>query len=70
MDRGCRRLRRPVIEKRTVERAFELASLCENVDKIRAKLIKEGYSSVHAHLRSASLRLELNAVNKRQQQLQ
>lgn len=50
----------------TVERAFQLAKHCATVDEIRAKLKKEGYSNVDAHLTGGSIRSDLaRALKKR-----
>jgi hypothetical protein len=45
-----------------VERAFQLALDSANVDEIRARLRKEGYSNVDAHLMGRKLRSDLVKV--------
>lgn len=45
----------------TVERAYQLAQQSGSVDEIRQRLIREGYSSVEAHLSAPQLRRELKA---------
>jgi hypothetical protein len=45
----------------TVERAFQLAPECRTVAEIRAKLVREGYSNVEAHLQG-SLRRDLRKL--------
>ncbi|HEU4957426.1 MAG TPA: hypothetical protein VFT40_07360 [Sphingomicrobium sp.] len=42
-----------------VERAFQLALDSANVDEIRVRLRKEGYSNVDAHLMGRKLRSDL-----------
>ena len=42
-----------------IERAFQLAGSSENVEQIRAKLRKEGYSNVDAHLSGPKIRSDL-----------
>ncbi|MDP9421636.1 MAG: hypothetical protein M3Q19_02165 [Pseudomonadota bacterium] len=49
----------------TVERAFQLAEHSSNVEQIRNRLRKEGYSGVDAHLSGASIRSELSKIIKR-----
>lgn len=48
----------------TVERAFQLAEQCASVEGIRAKLKKEGYSNVDAHLGVRAIRSGLAKVLK------
>ena len=48
----------------TVERAFQLAPECQTIDELRAKLDREGFSGVDAHLKG-SLRKELKKLLKR-----
>jgi hypothetical protein len=45
-----------------IERAFQLALLSTTVDEIRAKLRKEGYSNVDAHLMGPKIRSDLVKV--------
>lgn len=42
-----------------IERAFQLAESSENVEQIRSKLRKEGYSNVDAHLSGPKIRSDL-----------
>lgn len=42
-----------------IERAFHLASDSANLDELRARLKREGYSNVDAHLGGASIRADL-----------
>ena len=42
-----------------IERAFQLAESSENVEQIRAKLRKVGYSNVDAHLSGPKIRSDL-----------
>jgi len=42
-----------------IERAFQLALLCTNVEQIRTRLRKEGYSNVDAHLMGRKIRADL-----------
>ena len=42
-----------------IERAFELARQSVNVDEIRFRLKKEGYSNVDAHLMGRKIRSDL-----------
>ena len=42
-----------------IERAFQLAEACANVEQIRTQLRKEGYSGVDAHLMGRSIRADL-----------
>ncbi len=49
----------------TVERAFQLAEQCASVEEIRAKLKKEGYSNVDAHLGNSAIRSGLAKVLKK-----
>jgi hypothetical protein len=48
----------------TVERAFALAPECKSLTELRAKLLKEGCTSVDAHLQD-SLRKDLAKLLKR-----
>lgn len=45
-----------------IERAFELAPLCNSLDDLARKLDREGYPSVHAHLKSPTLRGQLKKL--------
>lgn len=49
----------------TVERAFQLAEESTSVDEIRAKLKKEGYSNVDAHLNGGQIRSALTKLMRR-----
>jgi hypothetical protein len=42
-----------------IERAFQLARECSNLDEIRKTLRREGYSNVDAHLGGASIKADL-----------
>ena len=42
-----------------IERAFELALLSANVEEIRTRLRKEGYSNVDGHLMGRKIRSDL-----------
>jgi hypothetical protein len=42
-----------------IERAFELARGCDNVDDIRKVLRQEGYMNVDAHLAGRSIKADL-----------
>ena len=42
-----------------IERAFQLAQSLANVEEIRNRLRKEGYSSVDAHLMGRKIRSDL-----------
>jgi hypothetical protein len=48
----------------TVERAFQLASECRTFDELRAKLVKEHFTNVDAHLQG-SLKRDLAKLMKR-----
>lgn len=45
-----------------IERAFELAEQSANVEEIRSKLRKEGYSNVDCHLMGRQIRADLVRV--------
>jgi hypothetical protein len=45
-----------------IERAFQLAKDSANVEEIRARLRKEGYSNVDAHLMGRKIRSDLVKV--------
>jgi hypothetical protein len=45
-----------------IERAFELALHSANVEEIRTRLRKEGYSNVDAHLMGRKIRSDLVKV--------
>jgi hypothetical protein len=49
----------------TIERAFQLAEQSGSVDEVRAKLKKEGYSNVDAHLMGGQIRAALTKVIRR-----
>ena len=42
-----------------IERAFQLAELSANVEEIRNRLRKEGYSNVDGHLMGRQIRADL-----------
>lgn len=42
-----------------IERAFQLAPTCSNIEDIRIALRREGYSSIEAHLAGRSIRADL-----------
>ena len=42
-----------------IERAFQLAPSCSNIEDIRIALRREGYSNVDAHLGGASIKADL-----------
>lgn len=46
-------------ETNIIERAFQLASDSANLDELRLRLKREGYSNVDAHLGGASIRADL-----------
>lgn len=48
-----------------IERAFQLAEGSSNVEEIRAKLKKEGYPSVDAHLSGGRIRSDLTKIIRR-----
>ena len=50
----------------TIERAFQLAGECTSVEEIRAKLKKEGFSNVDAHLMGGQIRSALTKVIRRE----
>jgi hypothetical protein len=52
------------METGLVERAFQLAASCSSIEEIRAKLRREGYSSVDAYLQGPSIRAELKKLLK------
>ena len=45
-----------------VERAFELAAECRDLDVLRARLKREGFMAVDAHFSSRSLRRDLSGA--------
>ena len=45
--------------KGTIERAFELAPDCIDIEQVRATLKKEGYGSVDAHLFGRAIQADL-----------
>ena len=45
--------------KGTIERAFELAPDCVDIDQVRTTLKREGYGSVDAHLSGRSIQTDL-----------
>ena len=48
-----------------IERAFQLAEQSQSLDEIRRGLIREGYSSVEAHLSGQQIKRELSRRLKR-----
>ena len=50
------------MEKGTIERAYELAPTCTNIDEVRSALKREGYSSVDAHLSGRIIRADLTKL--------
>ena len=48
-----------------IERAFELAEHSANVEEIRNRLRKEGYSNVDGHLMGRQIRADLVRVIRR-----
>ena len=48
----------------TVERAFQLAPECRTMDELRAKLSKEQFGAIDAHLQG-SLRRDLRKLLKK-----
>jgi hypothetical protein len=52
--------------KPIIERAFELAPSCSNMNEVRMALRSEGYTSVDAYLTGRSIRADLTKLmNKR-----
>jgi hypothetical protein len=45
--------------------AYQLAPECTNLDDVRHKLKKEGYSSVEEHLQGGSIQKDLRRLLKR-----
>jgi hypothetical protein len=50
------------MEKGTIERAYELALACHNIDEVRAALRREGYSNVDGHLAGRVIRADLTKL--------
>ena len=48
-----------------IERAYELAQLSANVEEIRSRLRREGYSNVDAHLGGRKIRSDLVKIIRR-----
>ena len=48
-----------------IERAFQLAPACANIEEIRTALRREGYSNVDAHLTGRVIRADLNKLLNR-----
>ena len=48
-----------------IERAYELAQTSTNVEQIRLKLRREGYSNVDAHLAGPKIRSDLIKIIRR-----
>lgn len=53
------------MDKGIIERAYELAPGCTNIDEVRAALRREGYSSVDAHLSGRVIRADLGKLLQR-----
>jgi len=51
--------------KGTIERAFELAPSCGNIEDIRTALRREGYSFIDAHLGGRVIRADLSRLLNR-----
>ena len=51
--------------KHLIERAFELAPTCINIEEIRSALRREGYSNVDAHLTGRVIRADLSKLMNR-----
>ena len=49
-----------------IERAFQLAPNCSNIEDIRIALRREGYSNVDAHLTGRVIRADLGKLRHRQ----
>jgi hypothetical protein len=49
-----------------IERAFQLAPSCSNIEDIRIALRREGYSHVDAHLTGRVIRADLGKLLHRQ----
>ena len=47
------------MHKGTIERAFELAPDCVDIDQVRTTLKREGYASVDAHLSGRAIQTDL-----------
>jgi hypothetical protein len=52
--------------KGTIERAYELAPTCGNIEDIRTALRQEGYTNVDAHLAGRVIRCDLTKLLNRQ----
>lgn len=48
----------------TVARAFALAPECMTIDELKAKLRREGFEGIEAHLQGGSIRNELRRLFK------
>ena len=44
-----------------IERAFQLAAESSSMEEVKQKLVKEGYSNIHAHLSGKRTRHEILA---------
>ena len=51
-----------IMQTGIIERAFQLAGQAANVEEIRSRLRKEGYSDVDAHLMGRKIRSDLVKV--------
>lgn len=51
--------------KHLIERAYELAPSCSNIEDIRSALRREGYSNVDAHLSGRTIRTDLGKLLSR-----
>jgi hypothetical protein len=47
------------MNKGTIERAFELAPDCVDIEQVRTTLKREGYGSVDAHLSGRAIQTDL-----------
>ena len=54
-----------LMEKHIIERAYELAPECLNIEAIRMALRHEGYSNVDAHLAGRMIRADLTKLLNR-----
>jgi hypothetical protein len=49
-------------EASVIERAFQLASECANLEDVKRKLKREGYFNVDAHFSGGSLKADLKKL--------
>jgi hypothetical protein len=52
------------MQKRIIERAYELAAECTSVEDVRLRLKQEGYSNVEMHFQGSLLRRALTKLLK------